>query len=206
MQPTIKLKKALYLYGNCWATAWTTDWAPEERARSALGAQVKAIGRSGAWLHQSSSSFKGWLLLGKDLWLEIPPLWSLSYKPRSSETGEYLFLILFWLCWSLCCYTPVLPFCCIHLSDCNCSIWKWRFWGCFFFLKKKSGLCSEVNDRSSSNLVAIITVWVKEKKNQCFLVAPPVGKNWNPLLYTRACGDIPWMQFWITTVSLQRLA
>ena len=31
------------LYGNCWGRAWTTDWAPGARTRSALGAQVKAI-------------------------------------------------------------------------------------------------------------------------------------------------------------------
>ena len=31
------------VYGNCWVTAWTTDWAPGEKTQSALGAQVKAI-------------------------------------------------------------------------------------------------------------------------------------------------------------------
>jgi len=33
----------IYLYCNCWVPAWSTDWAPGERTRSALGAQVKAI-------------------------------------------------------------------------------------------------------------------------------------------------------------------
>ena len=33
----------MILHGNCWVTAWTTDWAPGERTQSALGAQVKAI-------------------------------------------------------------------------------------------------------------------------------------------------------------------
>jgi len=31
------------IYGSCWVMAWTTDWAPGERTRSALGAQVEAI-------------------------------------------------------------------------------------------------------------------------------------------------------------------
>ena len=30
------------VYGNCWVRAWTTEWTPVERTRSALGAQVKA--------------------------------------------------------------------------------------------------------------------------------------------------------------------
>ena len=33
----------LLLYGNCWVTAWTSDWSPEAITESALGAQVKAI-------------------------------------------------------------------------------------------------------------------------------------------------------------------
>ena len=32
-----------HLYGSCWVTAWTADWAPGERTRSALRAQVKAV-------------------------------------------------------------------------------------------------------------------------------------------------------------------
>lgn len=32
---------------------------------------------------------KGWLPLGKDLWLGISPLWSFPCEPRSSETGEH---------------------------------------------------------------------------------------------------------------------
>ena len=31
------------LYGNCWVRAWSSDGAPGERTRSALGAQVKAM-------------------------------------------------------------------------------------------------------------------------------------------------------------------
>ena len=31
------------LYGNCWITAWTSDWPPEVSAESAAGAQVNAI-------------------------------------------------------------------------------------------------------------------------------------------------------------------
>jgi len=41
---------------------------------------------------------------------------------RSSETGEHLYFscgIPSCLCWSLCCYAPVLPFYCLYLSDCN---------------------------------------------------------------------------------------
>ena len=30
------------LYGNCWITAWTSDWSPEVSNESAMGAQVKA--------------------------------------------------------------------------------------------------------------------------------------------------------------------
>jgi len=45
--------------------------------------------RGGAWLHLSYTSFKGWLPLGKDLWLKIPPSWNFPYEPRSSETGEH---------------------------------------------------------------------------------------------------------------------
>jgi len=39
---------------------------------SALGAQVKAI-QWCDWKGWSLSSFKGWVPLGKDLWLEFPP-------------------------------------------------------------------------------------------------------------------------------------
>jgi len=31
------------LYGNCWITAWTSDWPPEASAESVVGAQVEAI-------------------------------------------------------------------------------------------------------------------------------------------------------------------
>ena len=31
------------VYGNCWITAWTSDWSPEVSTESAAGAQVKAI-------------------------------------------------------------------------------------------------------------------------------------------------------------------
>ena len=36
-------KEDCIAYGNFWVTAWTTDWAPGERTRSALRAQMKAI-------------------------------------------------------------------------------------------------------------------------------------------------------------------
>lgn len=34
------------------------------------------IGRGESWLHLSQTPLKGWLPLGKDLWLEIPLWWS----------------------------------------------------------------------------------------------------------------------------------
>ena len=36
--------------------------------------------RGGAWLHLSCTSLKGWLPLGKDLLLEIPPWWSFPLR------------------------------------------------------------------------------------------------------------------------------
>jgi len=43
LQVVILLSPTVRVYGNCWVTAWTTDWAHGERTQSALGAQVKAI-------------------------------------------------------------------------------------------------------------------------------------------------------------------
>ena len=53
------------VYGNCWVTAWTTDWSPGERTWSALGAQVKAI---------QLYDWKGWSLAAPllDLIIIIP--------------------------------------------------------------------------------------------------------------------------------------
>jgi len=31
------------VYGNCWVTAWTSDWLAETSTESAMGAQVKAV-------------------------------------------------------------------------------------------------------------------------------------------------------------------
>ena len=38
-----KAKLQEQLYGNCWITAWTSDWSPEVSTESAGGAQLKAI-------------------------------------------------------------------------------------------------------------------------------------------------------------------
>ena len=103
------------LYGNCRVTAWATDWSPGERTSSALGAQVKAI---------QQCDWKGWSLAappldpilgltatGKDLWLEIPPLWSFLCEPRCSEHSFPVCLL------SL--FTPVSLFPHTNLSNCS---------------------------------------------------------------------------------------
>jgi len=117
-------RKGKYLYGDCWVMAWTTDWAPGERSQSALGAQVKAIhvcdqkgwsldaplrphlradchcGKVSGW----RSLLCGVLPVSLGLWMQV---------------STFTFQIPSYLFWSLCCYTPVLPFHCINLSDCN---------------------------------------------------------------------------------------
>ena len=74
--------RTIIVYGNCWITAWTSDWPPEASTESAPGAQVNAISPEwpeGAWLHSSSTPFNGWFPRRKDLYLEITPLGALLW-------------------------------------------------------------------------------------------------------------------------------
>ena len=63
--------------------------------------------------------FKGWQLLGKDLWLEVPSWGSFPYEPRSSETGEPFYNIIPFYATPFCYFTPVSLFHQVYLSDCN---------------------------------------------------------------------------------------
>ena len=81
-----KSKVGRQVYGNCWVTAWTTDWASGERTRSALGEQVKAI-----WLCDQ----KGWSLA---LWWSFPlQTWNLLVQVSNLLPLLYS---TFLLCWS----------------------------------------------------------------------------------------------------------
>ena len=54
--------------------------------------------------------------------MQIPPLWSPFYEPRSLEISEHLYFLCeipSYLHWSLCHSTPVSSFHSINLSDCN---------------------------------------------------------------------------------------
>ena len=78
------------MYRNCWVTAWTTDWSPGERTRSAWEPgwrQFSCVtGRGGACLHLSLTPFKGWLPLSL---VRDPPLVKLSpTNLESSDTGK----------------------------------------------------------------------------------------------------------------------
>jgi len=55
-------------------------------------------GRSGAWLHLSLTPFKGWLPLGEDLFLEIPPFWSFSLWAQIFRY-RWAFLLCLFLCY-----------------------------------------------------------------------------------------------------------
>ena len=60
-----------YLYGNCWITAWTSDWPPEASTESAAGAQVNAV--SPEWPprpHLRADSQGGRISIWKSLSLE----------------------------------------------------------------------------------------------------------------------------------------
>ena len=96
---------------NHWLNTWGKDWVGP-------AAQVKAI--YPLWQEGVEPGcislrphLKGWMLLGKDFWLEITSLCSFPWESRSSEMGEHFpFLI---------CNTftlPVSPFYCTGLSDC----------------------------------------------------------------------------------------
>ena len=51
--------------------------------------------RGGAWLHLSQTPFKGWLPLGKDLFLEILPFAVFYCKPRTWLSISFIFGCLF---------------------------------------------------------------------------------------------------------------
>ena len=107
------------LYGNCWVTAWTTDWAPGERTRSALGAQVKAIQLWSEGVEPGCTSLRPHLRAdchwGRITGWRSVFLWSFFWEPRSSKTGEhFLFVTPFYCANPLVIAPPVSPF--------------WSFW------------------------------------------------------------------------------
>lgn len=78
-----------YVYGKCWITAWTSD-SPDASSESATGVQVKAR-QLCDWVEPPllEPPFKGWLPIGKDLFLEITSLGVFSWK----HMGERFFSI-----------------------------------------------------------------------------------------------------------------
>ena len=95
------------MHGNCWVTAWPSDWSPEASTESAVRAQVKAIqlcdrkGWSLAAPLLDRPPFKGWLPLGRDS--GDPSFW--SFLLWAYDTGEhfiYFFDCLFPLWQTFC--------------------------------------------------------------------------------------------------------
>ena len=119
--------QSLKVYGNCWVRAWSSDGAPGERTRSALGAQVKAMqlcDRKGYSLAAPLLDLiEGLIPIGEGSLVGDPSLEEFFFCKRCFlETGEDLYFsfeIPSYPCWSLCCSAPVLPFHCVNLSDYN---------------------------------------------------------------------------------------
>ena len=105
------------LYGNCWITAWASDWPPEASAESAAGAQVNAI--SPQWPEgvepcspPSYTPFKGWLSRRKDLYLVLIPLGIFLW---AQNMGNFFISLLFWKCDNLSGPIPVYLTICIRV-------------------------------------------------------------------------------------------
>lgn len=67
--------QCMHVYGNCWVTAWTTDWAPGERTQpwEHMWRPFTCVtGR--VYLLELTEGLTA--IEGKDLFLEIPPWWS----------------------------------------------------------------------------------------------------------------------------------
>jgi len=97
----------MLLYGNCWVTAWTANWAPEERTWSALEAWVKAI----HLCNQKGWSFAAFLL---DLILRADCHWGRISCWRSLLCGIFFWAKLFGYKRALF-FFFVIPFHCYYL-------------------------------------------------------------------------------------------
>ena len=115
----------LWLYGNCWITAWNSDWPPEASAESAVGAQVNAI--SPEWLGSTAPRppFKGWLPRGRIF------IWRSFFlesfcEPRTWIRSLFHFSFVMWLSlWSNSC-VPVCHTCDLQLWWKTCYTPWWR--------------------------------------------------------------------------------